>query len=165
MKLYCEHEIPLPADDFWGVIHAPHYETKCAEAIGLEAYEELDRREEPDVIYRKIRVETELPEPLASLVRRVAGNVAPGYVEEQWRSRSKREVRWRITPKVMADRTRIEGVVRVEPKGAKRCLRILDGVVEVKVFGVGGLIERAGVAMVTDAYGKSAKVAADLPAA
>lgn len=165
MKLYCEHEIPLPADEFWSLIHAPHYETKCAEAIGLGAYEELERREDPDAIYRKIRVEAELPEPMRSLIRRVAGTASPGYVEEQWRSRSKREVRWRITPKVMADRARIEGVVRVEPKGAKRCLRILDGAVKVDVFGVGGLIERAGVALVTDAYAKSAKVAADLPAA
>lgn len=162
MRLHCEHEIPLSADQFWDVIHAPHYETRCAEAIGLEAYRELERREEVDTIYRKIRVETELPEPLASLVRRVAGNVAPSYVEEQWRSRQRREVRWRITPQVMAERARIEGVVRVEPKGKDRCLRVLDGVVEVKIFGAGGLIERAGVALVTDAYAKSAKVAADL---
>lgn len=164
MKLYCKHEIPLPADEFWAILHAPHYEAKCAEAIGLEAYEDLERREDPDEIYRKIRVETELTEPMRSLVRRVAGSVSPGYIEEQWRSRSKREVRFRITPKVMADRTRIEGVVRVEPKGAKHCVRILDGVVEIKVFGVGSLLERAGVAMVTDAYGKSAEVAANLQA-
>jgi len=164
MKLYCKHEIPLPADEFWAILHAPHYEAKSAEAIGLRAYEELERREEPDTIYRKIRVETELPEPIRTLVHRVAGNASPGYVEEQWRSRSKREVRFRITPKVMADRTRIEGVVRVEPKGPNGCVRVLDGVLEIKVFGVGSLLERAGVSMVTGAYAKSAEVAASLRA-
>ena len=31
MKLHCAHEIPLPADAFWEVLHAPRYEALVAE--------------------------------------------------------------------------------------------------------------------------------------
>jgi hypothetical protein len=159
MKLYCEHEIALPAARFWEILHAPHYEAEVGRAVGLRAYQELERREEPDEIYRRLRVEADLPDSLRALLRRVSSSVSASYVEEQWRSRSKMEVRWRMTPDVLADRTRIEGVVRIEPRGAKRCVRILDGVVSFSVFGIGGLLERAAVSMVTDAYAKGAAVA------
>ena len=159
MKLFCEHAVALPAERFWEILHQPVYEARVAGAAGLQAYEELERREEPDATYRRLRVEADLPEPLRSLLRRIAGVDSASSVEEQWRSRSRREVRWRMTPGVLADRIRVEGVVRVEPRGAKRCARILEGVVEVKVFGVGGLVERAAVSMVTDAYAKGAELA------
>jgi hypothetical protein len=162
MKLYCEHEIALPAEEFWAMLHAPDYEARVGQAIGLRAYEELERRDEPDAIYRRLRVEADLPDALRGLVRRVAGDASAGYVEEQWRSRSRMEVRWRMQPNVLADRIRIEGVVRIEPRGARRCVRILDGVVEIGVFGLGGLLERAAIAMVIDAYAKGAEVAAGM---
>jgi hypothetical protein len=161
VKLYCEHEIPLPAEEFWSILHAPRYEARVAEAVGLGSYRELERREEPDAIYRRMAVSAELPEPLRALVRRVVGDASAGYVEEQWRSRSEREVRWRIVPNILADRARIEGVVRIEPRGPRRCVRILDGVVELNVLGVGRVLERAAVSMVIDSYAKGAAIAAD----
>lgn len=154
----------LPAERFWEILHEPLYEARVAEAAGLEAYQEVERREEPEAVYRRLRVEADLPEPLHSLLRRIAGVDSASYVEEQWRSRSRMEVRWRMTPGVLADRIRVEGVVRVEPRGATHCTRILEGVVEVKVLGVGGLVERAAVSMVTDAYAKGAAIAPDVEA-
>lgn len=160
MKLHCAHEIPLSADAFWEIIHSPEYEARVAGAIGLRAYREIERREEPDAIYRRIEVEADLPDALGALIRRVGLDAPAGYVEEQWRSRTRRVVRWRMTPTVLADRARIEGVVKVEPRGARGCLRVLDGDVRVGVFAVGRLIERAAVAIVVEAYAKAAAVAA-----
>jgi hypothetical protein len=159
VKLHCAHEIALPADEFWSIIHSPEYEARAAQAAGLRAYQELERREEPDAIYRKLRVEADLPESLTALLGRVGIAAPTGYVEEQWRSRGRREVRWRMTPGVLADRAHVEGVVRVEPRGARRCLRVLDGEVTVKLFGVGRLLERAAVSLVVAAYEKSARLA------
>lgn len=48
------------------------------------------------------------------------------YFEEQWRSKAVCEVRWKITPRLMADRIRIEGVVRVEPVGDASCRQVED---------------------------------------
>ncbi|CAG0973532.1 hypothetical protein GPROT1_01749 [Gammaproteobacteria bacterium] len=159
VKLFCCHEVDLPADRYWEILHHPDYEARVAAAIGLHAYEELERREEPEAVYRRIRVGVDLPDALQALLRRVARVESAGYVEEQWRSRKKREVRWRMTPGVLADRIHVEGTVRVEPRGAKRCARVLDGVVQVGIFGVGGLVERSAVAMATDAYAKGAELA------
>jgi hypothetical protein len=162
MMLRCEHEIALSADDFWALIHAPHYEAAVARAAGLGAYRELERREDADAIYRRLRVEAELPPAMRALVEKLGFGVPSGYTEEQWRSRARREVRWRMTPDLLGDRAHVEGVVRVEPHGAGRCLRVLDGVVQVKLFGVGALLERAAVKLVVDAYAKGAELAPSL---
>lgn len=156
--------IPLDADAFWSVIHGPEYEALVAEALGLHEYGELDRREERDAVYRRIRVSPETPAALRVLLRRAAGVDSLSYVEEQWRSRTRREVRFRMVPSVLAERSRIEGTVRVEPRTDATCTRILEGVVEVGLPIVGGLLERAIVANTVDGYGKSAAVVERLPA-
>lgn len=163
MKLYCAHRIPLPADAFWEVLHTPRYEALVAEAAGLREYAELERRDEPDAIYRRLHSRPELPDAFRGLLRRIVpGADALSYIEEQWRSKSQRHVRFRMQPSVLGDRTRIEGVVRIEPRGSTSCVRILDGVVEVNLFGLGTLVERAIVAATIDAYAKGAAAAAKL---
>lgn len=163
MKLACAHEIPLSAEAFWDVIHSPRYEALVAETIGLHEYSELERRDERDAIYRRIRSRPELPEALAALFRRIAPRgAAPSYVEEQWRAKEARVVRWRMEPSVLADRIRVEGVLRVEPIDDARCRRVLEGVVEVKLLGLGALVERAVVAATVDAYARSAALVARL---
>jgi hypothetical protein len=158
VKLFCEHRIPLAAEGFWDLIHSPRYESLVAEAAGLRVYQELERRDEPDAVYRKLFGEPELPDPLRSLLRRIAPGVrSPTYVEEQWRSKSRMEVRWRMQPSVLSDRARIEGVVRVEPRDATSCRRVLEGVVEIDLFGLGRLVERAVVQSTVDAYGRAAE--------
>jgi hypothetical protein len=156
VRLHCTHVIPLDADGFWGVIHAPEYEAIVADELGLREYRELERREEGDAVYRRIQVSPELPETLRALIRRAAGADSASYVEEQWRSRESREVRFRMTPSFLSDRSRIEGRVRVEPRDATSCTRTLEGVVEVRVPLLGGLLERAIVANVVEGYGKNA---------
>ncbi len=163
MKLHCAHRIPLSADAFWEVLHAPRYEALVAEAAALSEYAELERRDEKDAIYRRLHSRPEMPDAMRGLMRRIApGSDAPSYIEEQWRSKSQMEVRFRMVSSVLADRTRIEGVVRIEPRGPTSCMRTLDGVVEVNLFGLGTLVERAIVAAVIDAYAKGAAVVAKL---
>ncbi|MBW2291333.1 MAG: DUF2505 family protein [Deltaproteobacteria bacterium] len=162
MRLHCEHDIPLDAEFFWAHIHASVYEEMSAEAIGLLEYTEVERSENDESIYRKIRVVPGMPDGLHSLLRTMGGGQRVSYFEEQWRSKVVREVRWKITPGVMADRIRVEGVVRVEPMGDASCRRILDGAVRVRLPGVGTLIERTIVENTVAAYAAHALVAARL---
>lgn len=60
----------------------------------------------------------------------------------------------------LPERVHIEGEVRVEPIDSRSCLRILDGVVEVRVPGIGRLIERVVVDRTVEAYGRAAELAA-----
>jgi hypothetical protein len=61
MRLRCEHEIPLSA----------RYEAAVAQAVGLRQSRELERREEPKDVYRRLQVEADLPETVAALLGRI----------------------------------------------------------------------------------------------
>jgi hypothetical protein len=159
MRLHCAHEIGMGAEAFWSIIHAPEYEAAVAEAVGLREYREIERREEDDAVYRRIRVVPELSPQLRALLGRITRDPAGAYIEEQWRSKRECSVRWKTTPPFLPDRVRIEGVVRVEPIDEWRCLRVLEGEVRIRVLGLGALAERAVVSQTVETYGKTARVA------
>lgn len=160
MRLFCEHRIPAAAEDFWEWLHDPEYEARVARALGLIEYRELARRESRGEVYRRIQVASPLPSSLAPIVSRLVSVDEAGYLEEQWRSRDDRVVRWRMTPTILADRVTVEGELRVEPAGTKGCLRILDGDITARILGVGGLLERVAIREVIGGYAVAAKVAA-----
>ena len=47
-----------------------------------------------------------------------------------------------MVPSVMRDKLKMSYTMRVVPKGDSACLRVMDWEVEVKVFGIGGRIEK-----------------------
>ena len=163
MKLYCEHRIARDAQKLWAVLHTPAFETRLARAIGLDEYSELEREETRDAVYRKIRVVPHIPSAFRSLLQRVGAAERVSYIEEQWQSREAMEVRWRMTPSLLADRTRIEGRIRIDPLDATSCLRVLDGTVNVRLPGLGRAVERAIVSGALEAYEKSAQEASRRP--
>jgi len=159
MRLSCEHRIPMSAERFWSILHTPAYEARVADALGLAEYREVERREEPQAVFRRIEARPRALSPaMQKLLQRAAGVESASYVEEQWRSRDAMEVRWRAVPSVLRDRTRVEGVVRVEPIDEDSCLRILEGEVEIRVPVLRRILERTVVAAAVDAYGRSARL-------
>ena len=163
MKLYCEHRILRNARDLWEVLHTPAFEAHLARAIGLAEYTELEREESEDAVYRRIRVVPSIPGGFRSLLRGVGANEKVSYIEEQWRSRTEMTVRWEMTPSVLADRAKIQGLIRIEPLGKASCRRILEGAVKVRIPVLGRPIEQAIVTGTLAAYGKSAKAASRTP--
>ena len=159
VKLYCEHRIARDAENLWAVLHTAAFEARLAQAIGLAEYTELERRETDEVVYRRIRVVPSIPGAFQSLLRRFGAREKLSYVEEQWRSKEEMVVRWEMTPSRLADRARIEGLIRIEPQDGRSCLRILDGVAEVQLPAMGRAVERAIVKGTLEAYAKSAEVA------
>lgn len=163
MKLYCEHEIARDAERLWAVLHTPAFEERLARAIGIDEYTELEREETSAAVYRKIRVVPRIPSAFHGLLRRFGAAERVSYIEEQWRSCDTMEVRWKMTPSLLADRTHLEGWIRIEPLGEGRCLRVLDGTVRVRLPGVGRAIEKAIVLGALEAYQKSAQEASRRP--
>lgn len=161
MRLYCSHEIPRSAETFWAMLEHPAYEAAVAEAVGLAVYREIERREEEGALYRRIHAEPRgLPSYMKTLLRRAAGVEGGSFEEEQWRRSDAMELEWRMTPSVLAERVRAEGVLRVESVDAGRCRRVLDGEVGIRVLGLGGVLERTVVRAAEDAYATAAEVAA-----
>jgi hypothetical protein len=163
MRLYCEHRISRDATNLWEILHTPAFEARLAQAIGLTEYTELVREEAEDAVYRRIRVVPSIPGSFRSLLRGAGAAEKISYIEEQWRSRTEMEVRWEMTPSILADRVRIAGRIRIEPLDGASCLRILDGAVEVRIPIMGRTIEQAVVAGALAAYGKSAEAASRAP--
>ena len=163
VKLYCEHRIRRDAQDLWEVLHTPAFEAHLAQAIGLAEYTELEREETEDAVYRRIRVVPRIPGAFRRLLRGIGAGEKVSYIEEQWRSRTEMAVRWQMTPSVLADRAKIQGLIRIEPLRGANCLRILDGAVKVRLPPLGRAIEQAIVVSTLAAYGKSAQAASRAP--
>lgn len=58
---------------------------------------------------------------------------------------------------VLAERIRLGGAVTVRPDGEDHCMRVTELWVDVKIFGVGGLVERAAEGNLRDGWAKSAR--------
>jgi len=160
VRLSCRDRVPFAAEHFWAILHTPAYEALVADALGLAEYAEVERRDEPEAVYRRLEARPRaLPAAIQTLLQRAAGVRSATYVEEQWRSRQRMEGRWRAIPSILRDRIEIGGVLRVEPVDEKTCLRIVEGEVRIRVPLVGGLLERAVVSAVVDSYGRSARLA------
>jgi hypothetical protein len=77
---------------------------------------------------------------MPSAVQKVLG-ADLSYVEELTWDKKTRRARFKNTPARMADRIRIDGFIYAEAAGAGACIRKVDIDLEVKIFGVGGVIE------------------------
>ena len=162
MKLYCEHEINMSAEEFWSIIHNEGYEQKIVEILPLNKMETLERKEDDKEIYRHLHVIPPIPANMEKLLSKLPGNLDPSYEEKQWRSKSEMSVRWSMVPAMLGKKAEFSGIVRIEAKDANSCLRILDGEVKIKILGVGKLFEKAIVNETIKSYGATAKITNDI---
>ncbi len=79
----------------------------------------------------------ELPGP----IKKVVGDKV-GYREEGRLDRSQNCYELRITPGMLASKISVSGRQYTKPDGDHRCQRIFEATVEVRLFGVGSLIEK-----------------------
>jgi hypothetical protein len=101
---------------------------------------ELDRYDDDEeAIDRLIRVKP-VTGPLPGPIKKVVGDNL-GYREEGRYDKKTKRYRFRVIPNTRPDKVSIDGEIHVEPRDGK-VARILDLEVKVKLFGVGGLIEK-----------------------
>jgi hypothetical protein len=101
-------------------------------------------------IYRTIEVEPFVPD-LPAVIRKVVGDNLR-YREEAYFDRETGKYHITVVPNRLADKILVSGVQSVEETGANSCRRIFDANVEVKIFGVGNLIEKKIVQDLTKSY-------------
>ncbi len=155
-KVVIRHTYDCDEETFWKDIlydeafnHRLYLEHLQFKAWKVERFEETDAE-----IRRAVTIQPvtgELPGPLAKLV---GDNL--GFREESVFDKATRRYKLRIIPNRLADKLRIEGVLRVEGRGEGRCERILELDVEAKVFGLGSMIESRIIADTQQSYDKGA---------
>jgi Protein of unknown function (DUF2505) len=138
-KFTITHEINCNAETFWKVFLDKEFNEKLYRGeLGFDEYNIVDQRDTGTEVIRKTfgRPKVNLPGPLAKLV-----GDGFSYTEDAKLNKATQVWSWKLTPSTLADKTRNEGQMRIEPIGDNRVRRIAEIVIEAKVFGVGGLLE------------------------
>jgi hypothetical protein len=135
-------DLPCSVDAFWASFLDSAFVVRAFTAIGFASYEILELREEPACLLR--RADARPPVDAPAVVQKALGP-SFGYVEEGRFDRTTKVWTWSARPSVLAERSRMEGRLLVEPlsRGARSegCRTKFEATVEVKMLGVGGLVE------------------------
>jgi len=155
-KVEIRHTFNCDADTFWEhVFGSSEFNTTLyREGLEFPEYEIIeDRKDDAGKLHRKVRTTPKSDAP--ATVRKVIGD-SISYVEEGIWDPSVGRYRFSITTSKLADKVRIGGELWVEPKGEGKIERRCDMDVEVKIFGVGRVVEAFVAKSLRDSYGQAA---------
>lgn len=137
-------DLPCSVDAFWASFLDSAFVVRAFTAIGFVSYEIIELREEPARLLRRADARPAIDAP--AVVQKVLGPRF-GYVEEGQFERATKTWIWSARPSTLADRSRMEGRLLVEPlsQGARPegCRTTFEATIEVKMLGLGGLVESA----------------------
>jgi hypothetical protein len=154
MKFKAEHTfrgIDLPT--YEKLYFDEPFNMALCKATGLDrSLEKLDTQGQNVVRAVKVSPQREIPAPVAKAL----GGAKLEYVEHMDYERGKYLGRWRTEPFVLKDKILSSGTVQFSavPGGVRRTV---EGDVTVKIFGLGGIIERFVVSDVEKSYAKAAE--------
>ncbi len=148
------HTLDTTPDTYWGrVFFDAEYNLRLnRDALGFRQYDVLEEKVAEDgTRTRRLRM---LPkdEPPA-VVKKLVGD-SPSTEEGRYDA-TQRRYTFSIQPPSLADKIRIGGSVRAEPKGEKM-ERVVDFEIKVSIFGVGGVIESFIEKTVRESYDRGA---------
>ncbi len=153
------HELECTEDIFWNKVFFDEedefnkylYNT----LLKFPKYEVLELRKEEGRVVRRARVEPPVggvPLP----IKKILGDRLAYNEEGVFDAKTKRYT-IKVTPSALPDKTRISGEIYCEKLGEKRIARIAKFTVEVKVFGVGGLVEGRIISDLKKSYDTAAQ--------
>ena len=138
-KVHLSHEIHCSPEAFWKLYFDPEFTAALIkEAIKVDDFKIVKFEETDREIHRITTGRPRINAPAA--IQKVIGDNF-SYTEEARLDRATQTLRWQIRLSTFTDKTRNEGVLRVEPLGPDRIRRIADAEVEAKIFGMGGMME------------------------
>ena len=150
-----DHEIHCPPERLWQLYFDEGFNHEMyVEGLEFPSLEIVEQSDDGDTIHRRMKVVPKVDMPKA--VAKVVGDKV-GYEESGDYVRSKGEFHWRMKLAAFGDKARVEGVMRVVPHGEGRCRRVVDFEVEVKMFGIGKLVEKTASDNTISGWDASAK--------
>lgn len=133
-------EIDCTPTRFWEVFFDVEVQKEIFDALEFTKWEVVEQTDTDKEIVRIVDAIPKLDAPAA--IVKVLGS-GFGYREEARFDKAKQLYRFTIKPTTLADKIKTEGTVKVDPKGLDKCTRIVEISAEAKIFGVGGMIEKA----------------------
>ena len=155
MRVTISHEFDTDPDTFWDKIFFDREYNEALFKRGLEfpEYEILESRDEGSRVVRRVRVVPKQEAP-AAVQKLVGGRFS--YVEEGTFDKATKRYAFRVVPSSMPDKVRTDGELRVESVGPKKLRRVVDMTIDVKIFGVGGIVEGFVSRSMQDSYAQAA---------
>jgi hypothetical protein len=141
MKFTVRHVFDTDQDTYWErVFFDPEYNRRLyLEALGFKSFELLEMQGGPgELRTRKIRIEPKSDAP--PVVQKLVGGSLT-YIEEGRWDPSSRIWTYKIATSKLADKLHIGGTFWVEPRGDKKIERFCEVQLEVRIFGVGSIVE------------------------
>jgi hypothetical protein len=134
------NEINCNEETFWKLFFDKEFNTKLyLEGLGFPEWSVLDQSETDTEIRRRTKGRPKLKNMPGPVVKLLGDKF--GYEENGTMSKSEKVWRWKLTPSTMADKMKQEGSLKIEPLGENKVRRVVEMMVEAKVFAVGGLLE------------------------
>ncbi len=140
MKFLKEHRINLPVSRYIELAFDPSFEKRISiEGMGNQACEILSRSVDGPVWTMHSRITP--PDNMPAFIKKLVGG---GFSMEDRRSHSKgaMEASGELSPSALRDKVKMGYKLRLVADGDQACRRIMDWEIEVKIFGIGGQVEK-----------------------
>lgn len=160
MKFTIRHPYAIEPDAFWRELFfdAEYNRKLYLEGLRFEGFEVLEETNPPDGRRtRKVHVKPRFEAPAA--MRSMIGD-SMSYVEDgRLELTGPNTPRWisKVLPSAMADKTRVTAEMWLERTGPGQSDRVATFEIEVKMFGVGGMVEKMLEKSMRENYQKAAE--------
>lgn len=156
LEFTVRHPLLCAVDRYWRLFLSPEFSREMMLGLGFSRIEigplvRDPKRPRQQTRSMKVTPKLDLPGPV---VRAIGDRLS--YEEHGTYDEDARRWTFRERMSVLPERILIGGSIRVEASPSGRCRRVSDLWVDVKIFGVGGLIERAAEANLRDGFRRSA---------
>ena len=136
------HEMDMSEEKFWELFFNNDLQKDIfLKLLGFPKWEVVDFKDGEKEIIRVTKAQPKMEVPGA--VAKLIGD-GFGYTENGAFDKSAKVYKYKITPSSMAEKIKNEGSVKVEakPGTSDKCVRVVDIVMECKIFGIGGMVEK-----------------------
>ena len=155
MKITISHDFNCDPETFWSKIFGNlEFDTALyRDELRFPGFEQLEARTDGDRMTRRCRItpRQDAPAPVQKLL---GGQFS--YIEEGSFDKKTQRYRFKIVPSSLADKLRIDGEMRSEPMGPGKMKRVAEINIEVKIFGLGGMVEGFVSRSMQDSYAQAA---------
>ena len=153
MKFNNIYDYDVAAESLWRNLFNPEMEAAMKKAADLLQWNVTTVKEGG----KSVRTVKVLPSiELPGAIKKIVGEKI-GYTETDWVPLTgDMFYDWSVRSDAVGDKMTMTGIFKVESLGENRCRRTIAGDINVKIFGVGGLLEKFMVSEMEKMYAKIA---------
>ena len=161
MKFTVRNTFNTSVDNYWNeLFFEPEYNERLyKEGLNFKGFEMIELTGEKGGPRKRVML-TEPAADAPKVVRKLIGDSLT-YTETGTWSPETRIWTYNIVTSKLTDKVKIGGILWAEPKGDNQCERVAEIEISVKVFGVGGAVEKFIEKTTRDSYVKASKFTND----